>query len=326
MKVEKIIKPKGRLIKELSAFLEKDCGVKKLFSNPRNFLYFKKKFLEKTGEDTDSVLYLAYEKQKINGFVFMDFLEWDTRIFGFKAGRMRNLNSWMSEDDSAAFLSHIIDGCRQERYAHINIQIGFHDTRYLKMLEKAGFNIANIQITLITREGADVMAPGADQFLVRSGSKADLRQLEEIVKGAFGHTRFAVDNRYPKVKVDKMYFEWLKNSLSNKEQFVFVIEDTTNSRLFGACICEVDPDTEEFFGYKVGGIDLIFLSRDYRNKGLGQLFTKSILSWFKAKADRVEIRTQASNYPAIKAFMNAGFGELTPGIIMPAGISMHCWF
>ena len=48
--------------------------------------------------------------------------------------------------------------------------------------------------------------------------------------------------------------------------------------------------------------------------------------WFKGKVDRVEIRTQISNIPAVRAFMRGGFIEFTSGPMLPARITMHRWF
>lgn len=297
------------------------------FLTPSLFPYFKSKIFRKFILNPQCIIYVARENEMVVGFAFLIFLEWDSNIFGFSIGKIDNLFIKMADPLKYNFLQNIIQDCIKERYVHLVCRIGIKDFAMLNLLEKMQFNIADIQLTLsASGDLLDVPLPSSNKFEIRSAKTDDLEQLREIVKDGFTDTRFVVDSRYPREKVNQLYFEWVKNSVLDPAQSVFVVKDNSTERLIGFSICNFDPDSEITLGIKIGCIDLIAVAKNYRNQGIGQMLVKFVLSWFKAKVDKVEIRTQVSNIPAIRAFMNGGFKEFSSGIMLPAGISMHRWF
>jgi len=290
------------------------------------FSYVKRKIIRRFTSSPHCTLYFA-EKNMHFGFAILDFLEWDSKIFGFKIGRIENHLIKINHSSKLSFFNNIIQDCIEQQYDHINCRVGLKDFETLHVLERLGFNVMDVQITLTTEVGFQSNSFSCpDKLVIREATANDLDELKEIVRGAFTDTRFVIDTRYPKEGVDRLYFEWIKNSVLGSEESVFVAQDRYNGRLIGFLICKYDPDSEETLGLRIGSIDLIAITKNYRNQGIGQTVIKFALNKFKTKVDRVEIRTQVSNIPAIKAFMKGGFKEFSPGIMLPAGIYMHRWF
>ena len=73
------------------------------------------------------VLYVAVDKNNIAGYALLMYLKWDSGIFGFKIGRIEHLFMRMDGENKYNFLKTIVDDCRKEKYAHINLRIGLKD-------------------------------------------------------------------------------------------------------------------------------------------------------------------------------------------------------
>lgn len=297
------------------------------FFREEEFLYYSRNLVEKLASNHDAVLYLAKEKEEIAGYGIFSYLKWDSEIFGFKVGRIEDIFFNPQYADKKRFINKILLDCRKERYRHICARIGLRDFEILKTAEQAGFCVADIQITLSTGTSLQDMPSFASNGLkVRQAKLNDLSSLNYILKDGFTDTRFAADRNFPGHKVEKLYSQWLKNSLLNSQKYVFVIKDTLQKKPVGFCICAIDNRSKGIFSLRLAAIELVAIAKDYRNKGVAVILLSFVLSWLKNKADKAEIRTQASNIPALRAFLKAGFKEISQGTILPAGISLHYWF
>jgi GNAT superfamily N-acetyltransferase len=249
------------------------------------------------------------------------FLKWDSMIFGFKIGRIEEVLLRDDQGENRRFLKRVVDVCRKSRYRHLHCRVGLRDIGLVRALESAGFNMADIQVTLTTKGTPPKGAPAfSEKIRIRKAVKGDLGRLKILTRGAFTDTRLVMDPNYPKEGIDRFYYEWVKNSVYNKHQAVFVAEEKRSDRLIGLVICDFSAKMN------IGIIDLIAVSESYKNRGAGSALVKFALNWFSGKADKVEVRTQSSNIPAIRTFMKNGLNEFTPGIALPSGISMHRWF
>lgn len=268
------------------------------------------------------VLYLS----RAGGAVIFMFLGWDSDIFGFKIGRIEKMRLCQEKTAPDELLDYVIKDLRKNGYKHINTRIGLRDMEAFSVFEGAGFNLADIQITLCTPEkSADKKnVPLPLPLNIRQAGEEDMPQLKELVKGVFTDTRFVTDKRYPKGRVDTLYYEWVKNAMADPSRRVFVCEDKED--IIGFSICNVPADSAQMYGRRIGAIDLIAVHRDRRKQGAGKFIASFSLGWLKDRVEKAEIRTQLSNVPAINTFIRAGFQEITLGEMLPAGISLHRWF
>ena len=246
------------------------------------------------------------------------YLEWDSGIFGFKIGRLGNIRLDKNEKTAGRFINRIIKSCRKQHYRHINCRIGTGDFLALWALEKNGFNVADIQVTLSTGgkpKKKTVKLPG---FSVVKACEDDLDGMRCVTRDAFTDTRVVRDPNYPRVKVDRFYYEWIKNSMFNKRQAVFLAKENKSKELAGFVICDVLGE--------IGFIDLISVNKRKRGRGIGSALVGAAMNWFSDNSVEAEVRTQASNTAAIETFTKGGFRHLVPGKAVPSGISMHYWF
>jgi len=290
--------------------------------------YFRRLAVKKFASNRGCILYTAREGGRMAGYALFCRLEWDSAIFGLKIGRIERLFIRMRSEDAGRFIGRIIDDCSAEGYDHIVCRTGISDLNCVAALEKAGFVVADVQLTLNTPERWKGRYPDTafTGSAITKAATRDLPALRSVVKGVFTDTRFVTDERYPKDKVDRMYYEWLRGAVSSGDKRLFIARNKKGGAT-GFVLCDVARDSKAAVGAMIGSIGLIAVSEACRNKGIGQELVRYALSHFeKEGVDKVEIRTQMSNIPAIRAFIKSGLSEITHGIVLPAGITMHYWF
>lgn len=330
MIIEKIERPDPKVLEDVLV-ASKDIFSGTIYSSlrPGYFPYLRKKFIKKFASNPDCTLYITRQNGAIRGVAFFVYLGWDTGIFGFKIGRIEQFFLQMSDDLNYEFIGKIIADCKAREYAHVVVRAGLKDHPALSALERNGFTVADMQLTLSTpEEFHDNAVNGhAEICSIDEATKDDLPQLQAIVAGVFTDTRFVIDPHYPRNKVDAMYGEWIRDAFSVLKERIFVAQDRMSKRLLGFIICGVDDDSEDAIGIKVGFVDLVAVATDRRGKGLGSMLVRYALAWFASKKmDKVEIRTQVSNVAAIRAFMRSGFSQIDSGITLQPGVTMHGWF
>jgi ribosomal protein S18 acetylase RimI-like enzyme len=322
MQISRILNPSADCIQKAYT-LKRTQGVKPLSKEEACLYdYYLNKLLAKCARVAGTSLYLAKEKGALRGFALISPLTWDSKIFGFSISRLEEF-SWRLEEDSAQrFLQRIVIDARREHCIHLNTRCSLKDFSLLNALQRVGFYIADIQVTL-SANIAEFCHFGDGQ--VRRAEIGDLPQLRSLVRGAFTHTRFVADRRYPSSGVNAMYCAWIENSLADPHKRVYVSVDARTHALTGFLIYGVDLDSENVAGGPIGYIDLIAVAAQARGRGIGTTLVRKCLELCRDTAKVVEIRTQITNTTAIKAFMKAGFQEYTSGVVLPAGISLHYW-
>ncbi len=256
----------------------------------------------------------------------LKYLEWDSKILGFKIGRIERIVVDPAGGRARAIFGKLLRDCRAEGFRHLHCRIGLNETGLLHYLEDLGFNVADIQLTLSTKgrfNGIMKFHPSR-AVSIRQADLSDMKDLGRMVKGAFTHTRFVRDNHYPRAGVDKMYSEWVRNSLRNTAQKVFAAYDKRERCIVGFVIAASGVGGAP--ARKIGCIDLIAVKNSARRRGIGTMLASYALNYLKGTTDSAEVRTQISNYAGIATFMKAGFTEIVPGRLLPAGISLHYWF
>lgn len=274
-------------------------------------------------ELSDATHYLMKEYKRAIGSASVAFLKWDSDIIGFKIGRVKDLSIPSDVHAGRLFLKNIIADCKRAGYKHLHCRIPLKGLKALNLLTHAGFSVADIQPTLVADKLIKKQLVELRGIRVRKACVRDIVNFGSLVKGVFTDTRFMNDLRYPRGRVDALYNEWLKNSISNSHHTVFLAEEKKSGRQAGFVICEIDRFRPSS---RYGAINLIAVKKEYRNKGIGKMLTRYVLNWFCGKVDRVEVRTQVSNIPAIMTFIKSGFEEFTEGTVLPAGTSLHYWF
>jgi TDP-D-fucosamine acetyltransferase len=219
----------------------------------------------------------------------VEVLDWDSRFFGLKIGKLAG------PPGSSLELQDALNVARRDRIDCLYALVPTEALEAGWILERAGFVARDVRLEF-TRS----LAPQAGPADVRHWAEADLPALEKISETAFGATRFAADPGFPRDAVARFYRTWVTNSCRGFAQAVLV-EGPVGSP-FGFVTLHHDQDAS------AARIGLIGIASEHRSKGVGSRLIAAAMSW-AAGLDCGEMRVaiQAGNVGAQRLYQRAGF-------------------
>jgi GNAT superfamily N-acetyltransferase len=141
--------------------------------------------------------------------------------------------------------------------------------------------------------------------MIRKAQLSDLSTLQFFQDKLVVHER-PFDPTIPKEgRVE--YYDLKK--LIESENVLFLVAEV-NNEIVGCCFGEIrkndDIFTTKFYGY----IGLMFVKKENRREGIGNLIINSLLEWFKQKKIYdIRLKVYAENSDAVKAYKKYGFQD-----------------
>jgi len=112
-----------------------------------------------------------------------------------------------------------------------------------------------------------------------------------------------LDPKYKLKKGEKSYFE---KFVLGKNKWVYIAEE--NKKIVGFVLFNIEKREPYWNIKKVGYIDLLFVSKTARQKGIANMFLEKAYEIFKTKdLDYVTLDAQTANNLAIKVWKRKGF-------------------
>lgn len=113
------------------------------------------------------------------------------------------------------------------------------------------------------------------------------------------YSRFNMDNRIEKKKLEELYGQWIINSVNKKiakEVMVFM----ESGQIAGFVTLGVKNERAD--------IGIIAVDHQYRGKGVGQMLMSAAENWFYTHGfSTVQVVTQGENYPACRLYERCGY-------------------
>ncbi|MCI0711393.1 MAG: GNAT family N-acetyltransferase [Chloroflexi bacterium] len=220
------------------------------------------------------------------------YLEWDSRFFGLNIARCQptTLNSEQ--------MPLILGWCGQNQIDCLYFLSECDDSQTVKLVEKHGFHLVDIRLTLEKRFNSP--PPDPQDTEIRLCQTADIPFLRNIASHSFTESRFYYDGRFLKEHCDELYATWIEKSCSGYADSVWVIEVQGQPAGFISCHCYPDDGR--------GQIGLFGIDGTARGQGLGTRLIQQALHWFHQQGlQHVEVVTQGRSIAAQRAYQQAGF-------------------
>lgn len=192
-------------------------------------------------------------------------LDWDSEFFGFPIARV----------DADADPRYAVEALKKESYTCAYLLLG-PKTFQIERAEQAGFRMADFRV--------EYSWTGSESKPDEIGDIETSPALEALARGAFADSRFCVDSRFPRERVEDMFALWVKKSAR-----ILGIRD----RAF------VTIDAKVGFSQ----IGLIAVEHALRGQGIG----KQLVQAAQATAPEVRVVTQGRNRTACKLYESMGF-------------------
>jgi len=235
-------------------------------------------------------------------------LSWDSDFFGFKIARL--IPSRISE----AIMQEALWWCQREGIECLYFLADSDHFENVRLAEKNRFCLVDIRLTLecdlVNWDGKRTESfPGIS---VRPSQQGDLPNLRAIARVLYRDSRFYVDSRFPRMKVEDLYVTWIDRSCHGYADKVLVLEK--DKEAMGYVTCHV-PEAS------VGRIGLVGLHPALKGAGIGQYLVSSALQQFKdGGMDHIEVVTQGRNRRALRMYQSCGF------VTLEVQLWYHKWF
>jgi ribosomal protein S18 acetylase RimI-like enzyme len=254
--------------------------------------------------------------------LLLEFLPWDSEIFGFGIGRVSWLHAAGDEDGRLreALLRTALRRCREWKIRHLSARVDPSDVAALHALERQRFTIADVSVALGAASRDLPETP--PEARIRPFAPEDLPALRAIAGSAFRYSRLVADGRFPRERANALFERWIENLCRGRaDQVLVAVEDRG---VAGFVACTLDRRAQTSLGFSQGDISLVGVAPDRQGNGLGRALVGAGLAWLKPRAERIEIRTQLTNLPALRLYEKAGF-RIVRGLYTPGGVTFHRW-
>jgi dTDP-4-amino-4,6-dideoxy-D-galactose acyltransferase len=225
-----------------------------------------------------------------------EILEWDTKFFGFRIGRVRD------HELTLALVRQIDAWCAQNRVSCLYFLAPAADGPTTSIAEDNGFHLVDIRITFEHRDPGLIngIHEPVHTFPIRMARLQDVEHLAAIAKQSYYDSRFFFDHNFPRDMSEALYETWITQSCSGYADAVLVAEfDHTP---VGYISCHRDR------GENKGEIGLVGVSHQVQGRGVGQTLVLRALEWFAKQGTQVvTVVTQGRNCAAQRLYQRCGF-------------------
>jgi dTDP-4-amino-4,6-dideoxy-D-galactose acyltransferase len=225
-----------------------------------------------------------------------DFLEWDTKFFGFRIGRVRGalLSTELAKEIDVWAAENLID-C-------LYFLAAANDSQTVEVAEDFGYRLQDVRLEfeyLLSKPYN--RASLVEGYQLRSAVPADVNKLKQLTSNAFNMTRFYNDPHFSPERRDLLYQTWVARSI--EEDFADrVLIVTQENQVLAYISCELDRTNA------TGSIGLLGVAEAARGKQLGHQLVYSALDYFREEGmQRVSVVTQARNIAAQRLYQACGF-------------------
>ena len=217
------------------------------------------------------------------------FLEWDSAFFGMRIARVAG-SAELGEADARA---------RAARIDCLYLLADAEDVGRIRAVERSGFRLADIRMSLERTLGDDVESP---KTRTRPCAKEDVPVLKKLAGAHNGLTRFFRDPLFPPSRATALYETWIEReaarALEGDDAAVFVLD--AEDGIAGYLACAVEDGT--------GRISLAGVAPGHRGRGVGTSLVRAALRWFRTRGlASASVVTQGANIPALRLYTSNGF-------------------
>lgn len=254
------------------------------------------------------------------GIVTGQSLAWDTEQIQIPAGRLTHVIFWQPAAPIGPTVEEAALECRSRGIVHLSCRVSPEDVRAVHALERNGFELMEVLLTLGFRLGRDVPHIEPRGFVVEpvNVSEEEIQWMSRLTRTAFSLDRFHVDPYVPKERADALHAAWMENSC-REDDVVLVARDRRSGEKVGFCSFKAHRSRPELLPTRFGNAVLGTVIPEARGRGVFTDITLAGLEWAGPEVDVLEKGTQFTNFQACRLYFAAGYR------LMRSSVSFRKW-
>lgn len=216
-------------------------------------------------------------------------LAWDSAFFGFPIGRIS------AGRPSGAELSAAISECRSRGIKCAYLLCAADAVESITLAIRHGFRLVDVRVTL----DRDVPAACPDVPGARRAGSRDLPELAGLAGAAFERSRFFVDGRFPRERVEALFARWIARDFESVEGEVAILERDGRIAGFASGLVSGDGTAQ---------VGLVGVAPGFRGLGVGRQVVAGLLKLLANRGvGRVRVASQGCNRGALRLYEECSF-------------------
>jgi ribosomal protein S18 acetylase RimI-like enzyme len=254
---------------------------------------------------------------KLVGLIALQFLPWMSEHFGLKMYAVPHLLAgYEGPLVRARLLRYVIEELQEVDF--LDCRVAADDVYAAQALEAAGFRYVGTEAYLGQELKRDEPFDPPADIEIAECSRADRRQVLEIVESTHVHNRFTCDPLIGADPARSLYRKLVENCF-DQPQFTTLVA-RCHGAVQGFIISKTNKTFCQMVGMKTGSLDFIGVRPDNRNRGLGACLNRAALHRMAQQGVQyVGVRTLANNYPALRITFKTGFA------VTSTSLHFHRW-
>jgi dTDP-4-amino-4,6-dideoxy-D-galactose acyltransferase len=219
-------------------------------------------------------------------------LDWDTNKFGYNVALINN--NFSSYNDLELTLKELKSNKYILAYLFLNPENAYLNKIAMDLMGK----FVDKKITF-NKNSVYTNEKSGDFQIIPYNPSISLEEILLLSMESGMYSRFKVDSNFKNQEYEKLYSDWILNSISKKNAIEVLI-----------CIYENKVAGLITLGIKdsLGEIGLLAVNKPYRAKGIGKMLINFALNLFYfKKIKKIQVVTQENNIAACKLYKACGF-------------------
>jgi dTDP-4-amino-4,6-dideoxy-D-galactose acyltransferase len=244
----------------------------------------------------------------------LEALEWDTRVLGLGAGRLKLFvtGHYAEACELAGRLCAVAESAAREwGLEHISARVDAADDPSIHALESAAFLNVDALATFSASSETLAAIPRASDLPVSAATAHDCPNLTALA-GSFVHGRFHTDPSIAPERAGDIYRAWIEACCARTAADEVIVARDGHD-IAGFIACRVVADTARPLGRPAGTIPLVAVGAAWQGQRVGSRLLAAAGEWFVGRrVSMVEIGTQLRNISAARLYGRSGF-RITSG-------------
>lgn len=184
---------------------------------------------------------------------------------------------------------------------------------------KLALTKSKLDITLLESYTLPDSSRVRTDWKVRQACPEDLEDLQRIASTSHQQSHYFNDPELVKRGVERLFPLWVEKCCKGLAAGVLIIEEGNSGKPVGFITLLKNESLAQYTGKCAGVVDFIAIDPAVQGQGLGGKLVAESLKWMLNQVDYFEVRTELSNFPAIRLYSRFGFQ------LVSADVDFHHW-
>lgn len=168
-----------------------------------------------------------------------------------------------------------------------------------KIKNNRDYNLVTIGVELLLNKKTFNVNKNLKNIIQLNSIRNFKKSLLDLVKNNFIYSRFWSDRLIPKKTVNKIFYQWIIDSVKTKKKELYCITNSNNKII--SCII-IKKESKKII------IDLTVSNKRYKEKGFAKAIINYIINKYSEKD--IIVGTELKNLSALRFYKKAGFKKI----------------